>query len=474
MSTLDNSDLAYLSWLEAARRIRHKALSPVAYCEAQLARIEALDGKLNATLHVCAERALSRAHAAERALMSDKTALGETLGPLHGVPFALKDIIDVAGLPTTAHSQVMAQHVAAADAEVTRRLQAAGGIVLAKLSTHEFALGGPCFDLPWPPARNPWNTACMPGGSSSGSGAAVAAGYVPLALGTDTGGSVRNPASACGVVGIKPTYGLVSRRGVVPLSFSLDHVGPLTRTVEENAAALNILAGYDAADPGCAALAPMDYTRALGSAIAGLKIGVIRHFFARDRVASEAMGGAIDTALGVLESLGAVVADVSTRPLQAFADCNRIILLCEAYAVHEKDLRERPQDYAELTRQRLLPGAFLRAVDYVQALRKRVQLRDEMSALLHDYDVLITASSMEPAFPIKDTQACAKLYPRQARTPFNLTGHPAISVPIGFSAEGLPLAMQIVGRAFDEPMVYRVAAAYERETRWCDKHPPVD
>ncbi|MBT6275159.1 MAG: amidase, partial [Chromatiales bacterium] len=384
------------------------------------------------------------------------------------------DIIDVAGLPTTAHSKVLADNVAAADAHVTRSLDAAGGILLGKLSTHEFALGGPSFDLPWPPARNPWDRTCMPGGSSSGSGAAVAAGFLPLALGTDTGGSVRNPATACGIAGMKATYGLVSRRGVIPLSFSLDHVGPLTRTVRENAAALNILAGHDPADPGSAKAPSVDYTAQLDSGVKGLRIGVIRHFFEKDLVASEEMRDAIGAALTVLEKAGAELVDIDTRALREFGDCNRIILLSEAYAVHEKDLRERPQDYGELTRQRLLPGAFFRAVDYVQALRQRTIIHAEVSAILDKQcDVLITASSMEAAFPIEDAQASATLYPRQARAPFNLTGHPALSVPTGFNDEGLPLAMQIVGRAFDEATVYRVAGAYENETRWHERHPPL-
>jgi aspartyl-tRNA(Asn)/glutamyl-tRNA(Gln) amidotransferase subunit A len=463
------SELAYLDWCTAAQKIRDKQLSPVEYCEAQLGRIEALDSQLNTVLHLCSDRALAQAKAAEQAVMD-----GAPLGPLHGVPYGLKDIIDVAGLPTTAHSKVLADNVAAADAHVTRSLDAAGGILLGKLSTHEFALGGPSFDLPWPPARNPWDRTCMPGGSSSGSGAAVAAGFLPLALGTDTGGSVRNPATACGIAGMKATYGLVSRRGVIPLSFSLDHVGPLTRTVRENAAALNILAGHDPADPGSAKAPSVDYTAQLDSGVKGLRIGVIRHFFEKDLVASEEMRDAIGAALTVLEKAGAELVDIDTRALREFGDCNRIILLSEAYAVHEKDLRERPQDYGELTRQRLLPGAFFRAVDYVQALRQRTIIHAEVSAILDKQcDVLITASSMEAAFPIEDAQASATLYPRQARAPFNLTGHPALSVPTGFNDEGLPLAMQIVGRAFDEATVYRVAGAYENETRWHERHPPL-
>jgi aspartyl-tRNA(Asn)/glutamyl-tRNA(Gln) amidotransferase subunit A len=449
------TDLAFLPLTETAALIRDKQLSPVEYVEALLARIEAHDGALDSVLHLTGDEARAAARQAEAEVQA-----GATLGPLHAE-----------GLPTTAHSKILAGNVATEDAETTARLKAAGGILMGKLSTHEFALGGPCFDLPWPPARNPWNPARHPGGSSSGSGAAVAAGFLPAALGTDTGGSVRNPASMCGLVGMKATYGRVSRRGVIPLSFSLDYVGPLTRTVADNAAILGVIAGHDPRDPASARAPVADFSAGLGQGVKGLGVGVIRHFHTRDLVADPEMAAAIETALGVLEGLGAELREVETQPLRAWAACNRTILLSEAFAVHESWLKERPEDYGALTRERLLPGAFVPAVDYVQAVRGRRRLKAEFDALMADLDVVVTASSMDPACEIDDAEAIARSYPRQARPPFNVTGNPALVLPIGFSSDGLPLSMQIVGKPFDEATVYRVADAYEQATPWKDRHP---
>ncbi len=462
-------DLEYLGLAAAADLIRQKELSPVEYVETLLARIDTIDPKINAFLTLDAEAALAQAKAAEAAVTG-----GNPLPPLHGVPFGLKDIIDAEGLPTTAHSKILADNVASADAEVTRRLKAAGAILLGKLSTHEFALGGPSFDLPWPPARNPWNPKTIPGGSSSGSGAAVAAGLVPGALGSDTGGSVRNPASACGIVGMKATYGRVSRRGVIPLSFALDHVGPLTRTVADNALMLGVIAGHDSADPGSAQTAVPDFGARLGQDIKGLRIGVIRHFYQHDLVAVPEMAAAIEAALEVLAGLGAELREIETRSLSEYAACNRIILLSEGYAVHEKWLKSRPEDYGALTRERLLPGAFIRASDYIQAVRTRRRLTAEFHALMTDLDVVVTASSMDPACPIDDAEEVARSYPRQARPPFNVTGNPALALPTGYSDAGLPLSMQIVGKPFDEATVYQVAHAYEQATSWHERRPPID
>jgi aspartyl-tRNA(Asn)/glutamyl-tRNA(Gln) amidotransferase subunit A len=460
------SDPAWLTVAEAAELLRTKKLSPVEYAKALLARIERHDGALNAFLRLTPDLALDDARRAEAEIMR-----GEWRGPFHGVPYGLKDIVDYAGLPTTAHSKILQDNVAGCDAFVTQKLRAAGGVFLGKLSTHEFAIGGPSFDLPWPPARNPWNRDHFCGGSSSGSGAATAAGFLPAAVGTDTGGSVRNPASMCGVVGMKATYGRVSRRGVVPLSFSLDHVGPLTRTVRDNALMLDLLAGHDALDPGCAHRAAGGYTAGLDQGVKGLRIGVIRHFYAHDNVADPEMAAGIDAAVSKLAELGAEVREITTAPLADYAACNRIILTSEAFAIHEKWMRERPQDYGALARERLMTGAFVRAADYVNATRIRRKLTDDFHALFADIDVAITASSMDPACRIDDPQAVEYTYARQARAPFNVTGSPAVAVPVGFSASGLPLAMQIVGKPWTEALLYRVAHAYEQATQWKDRHP---
>jgi len=460
------TDIAYLTIAEASERLRNKALSPVDYARALLDRIDAHDNKFNAFLLLTPEIALEQAKQAEAEIQA-----GNWRGPLHGVPIGLKDIIDVEGVPTTGHSKILAGNLARADAFVTRRLKAAGTVLLGKLSTHEFAIGGPSFDLPWPPARNAWNREYFPGGSSSGSGVSLAAGFVPAALGTDTGGSVRNPASMCGIVGMKATYGRVSRRGVLPLSYSLDHIGPMTRTITDNAILLGVISGHDPEDPGSARTAVQDFTADLDRGVNGLKIGVIRRFYTTDFEADPEMAQSIEDAVRVLVDQGAEIQDIDPGPIVDYASANRVILLSEAYAIHEKWLQERPADYGALARERLMTGAFLRAVDYVHAMRQREVLRRKFNACMAPVDVAITASSMEPACPIEDADLCEKLYGRQARAPFNLTGSPALAVPTGFAATGLPLSMQIIGKPFDEKTVYRVARAYEKATDWTSRHP---
>jgi aspartyl-tRNA(Asn)/glutamyl-tRNA(Gln) amidotransferase subunit A len=470
------TEIPFRGALEIAAAIRDKRLSATQYLEYVLNRIEQHDPALNTVITLNADAALTAAHEADQAVSN-----GAVLGPLHGVPFGLKDIIDAVDLPTTAHSRIYANNMPIEDAAVTAHLKQSGAILVAKLATHEFAFGGPSFDLPWPPARNPWDTRMFTGGSSSGSGAAIAAGFMPLALGTDTGGSVRNPASLCGIVGMKATYGRVSRRGVVPLAFSLDHVGPMTRTVSDNAALLQVISGYDPRDPASAQVPVPDYLSAVErgrtQGIKGMRIGVIRHFFEKDMVADSKVVNAINASLHVLADLGAQITDVETQSLQTFSNVNRIILLSEAYAVHQYWLQSRPQDYAAMTREKLLPGAFIRAVDYVQALRNRPLFTAEIDTLFDDADVLVTASSMDPPFPIDDPEAVARCYPRSARPPFNLTGHPALSLPIGFTEPDddtpvLPLGLQVIGRHFDEASIYRVASAYEQATNWSEVYPP--
>jgi aspartyl-tRNA(Asn)/glutamyl-tRNA(Gln) amidotransferase subunit A len=471
------SELAWLGAVEAAAAIRDGRLSSREYVARLLARIERLNPSLDAFVHVESEAALAAAGEADAAV-----AAGRALGALHGVPFGLKDIIDAAGLRTTAHSKILADSPPAGrDATVTARLRAAGAILLGKLATHEFAFGGPCFDLPWPPARNPWDRRLFTGGSSSGSGAAVAGGLLPLALGTDTAGSVRNPASLCGLVGLKPSYGRVSRAGVIPLAFSLDHVGPMTRTVAENALLLGVIAGHDASDPASARVPVPDYAAAvragLERGVSGLRIGVIRHFYREDMVADARVDDAIEAALQVLAGLGASVREVRTHALREFTDTNRVILIAEGFAIHREWLVQRPADYAKMTRDKLLPGAFLGAADYVQATRNRRHYTAAVDRLLEDVDLLVTASGMDPPYPLDDPDAPARYYPRQARAPFNLTGHPAMSLPVGFTEAGhstppLPVSMQLVGRHFDESTLYRAAAAYEQATGWWRRHRP--
>jgi len=450
---------------EASHRIAAGELSPVALTEAALARAAALNDRLAAFIEITAERARA---AARRA--AAEIAGGRRRGPLHGIPYGLKDIYDAAGLRTTAHSRLLLDNVAAADAATTARLEAAGMVLIGKLATHEFATGGPAFDLPFPPARNPWNTAHFTGGSSSGSAAAVAAGVLPLAMGSDTGGSIRLPAAYCGTVGLKPTYGRVSRRGVVPLCYSLDTCGPLTWTVEDAALALQALAGYDPRDPGSADLPVPDYRAALRRGIGGLRIGYARAFNEDAGVGSE-QRAALDVAAQVLAKLGAAVIEVRLPPNDHFQAVCRTISHSESFAIHQDDLRKRPELYARVTRERLMLGGFITAAQYVQAQRLRRILTARVDALLEECDVLLSAVIPGPAPLLEETDDGPWRKQQPISSVFNVTGHPAMAQPCGFAANGLPLAAQFVGRAFDEASVLRVGHAYEQAAGWTAQRP---
>jgi aspartyl-tRNA(Asn)/glutamyl-tRNA(Gln) amidotransferase subunit A len=449
------TDLAWLSVAEGSALLKTKKLSPVEWTRALLDRIAAIDSATNAFLVVTADLAVAQAKAAEAEI-----ARGHWRGPMHGVPYAAKDIFDVEGMATTCHSKVRASHRATADAFVIRRLREAGAVLLGKLALHEFATGGPAFDLPWPPARNPWNRDHHPGGSSSGSGAALAAGLVPAALGTDTGGSVRNPATCCGIVGLKPTYGAVSLSGVFPLTYSLDHVGPMTRNIEDNAILFHAVAGHDPDDPTSTSRGAADCLAGLDRGLKGLRIGVIEHFYTKDAPADPDQVRGIERAVETLRRLGAEVRAIQVSPLSLWTDCNRTIHASEAYAIHERDMQERPEDFSALTRNRVLPGAFVPASKYIKAQQLRRALCREMAEATRGLDAVVTLSSLLLPCRIEDLDAVLKTYDQQCRLVFNVTGAPCISVPTGFSQSGLPLAMQIAAHAFDEPMVYRIAQAY--------------
>ncbi|MBY0319969.1 MAG: amidase [Reyranella sp.] len=461
-------ELHWLSVAEAAQAIADKELSPVDLMKALLERITALDPRLNAFIRLDAEAAMAAAKAAEA-----EAVAGRLRGPLHGVPVGIKDIINVAGLPTTCHSKILVDNIAKADAVCVQKLRGAGAIVMGKLSTHEFAIGGPSFDLPWPPARNPWNTDHHPGGSSSGSGSGVAAGLFPMALGTDTGGSVRNPASCCGIVGLKPTYGLVSRRGVFPLSFTLDHIGPMTRTVADNALMLQAIAGHDPLDPGSAASTNGHYTANLDRGVRDLRIGFVRHFHEVDTPAEAEVTAALNHVARALQMEGAEVRDIHLPTLTEFGAVNRVILQSEAWAIHGSWLKERPGDYGQLSRRRLMAGAFMNAGDYVQAQRRRLEMIAEVEAAFRQVDVLLCASSMDPPCRIDRPADVDRTYPRQARTPFNVTGHPALAMLAGLSVDDLPLSVQFVGRYFEEATLFQVARAWEHSAGTDKKHPPI-
>jgi aspartyl-tRNA(Asn)/glutamyl-tRNA(Gln) amidotransferase subunit A len=461
-----SSELHFLSIAESSRFIAARDLSPVELTRACLARIEALNPVLNAFITITAEQAMDRAREAEAEIMRSGPR-----GPLHGVPYALKDIYDTRGIRTTAHSALHANRVPEADSACAERLAAAGGVLLGKLATHEFATGGPAYDLPWPPARNPWLLDRFPGGSSSGAGAAVAAGLAPGALGSDTGGSIRLPAAFCGLAGIKPTYGRVSKRGVLPLSWTLDNCGPLTWTVEDAAILLQCIAGFDPQDPSTVNLPVPDLRADLDKGIAGLRIGVVRDFHGPGSGVSEVMQGAMDASLDVLRGLGAQVVDVVLPSIDDYQACYRAIVMSEAFSIHGEDLRKHPEKFSAVTRFRILPGVLLSAEDHIAGLRFQHALVARTLEAMHGLDGLVTASIYGPA-PVQAEMAPEGSFLNPPLSnPFNIAQLPAMNVCNGFCEDGLPLGMQVVGRPYQEPMVLRIAHAYEAATSWRKQRP---
>jgi len=451
----------FLTIAEAGALIARRELSPVELVQSRLTRIERLDGKLHSFIRVLGDEALAAARSAEAEIIA-----GRSRGPLHGIPIGLKDIYETKGVPTTGHSKVMIDHVPLRDATVVQRFSEAGAIVLGKLATHEFAFGGPSFDLPWPPARNPWDTTRFTGGSSSGTGAAVAAGLVLGGTGSDTGGSIRGPAAYCGLAGLKPSYGRISRAGILPLAFSLDHAGPMAWNAEDCGIMLQAMAGYDPADPASGDHPVPDYRASLSGEVKGLRIGLIRHFYETDNPANEATRRGIAAAVKVFEELGCSVRELRVSPLADWAACGIMIMLAEGYAIHEATLRERFSDYGEAFRDRMALAVLTTGADYVQAMRLRRELVAEFATAMADLDLVITAAAASEA-PIFDSVGKFAILERPSLTmPFNVTGTPAMSVCCGYTTDGLPLAFQLASKPFDEATVLKAAHAYERATPW--------
>jgi aspartyl-tRNA(Asn)/glutamyl-tRNA(Gln) amidotransferase subunit A len=472
-----DSALTTLSVAEAARCIAAREFSSGDLTEAYLARIEALNPLLNAYITVLAEAARADARAATQRALD-----GELRGPLDGVPIGLKDLYATQGVRTTAGSKILAKHIPARDATVTALLRRAGVVLLGKLNTHEFAFGITNNNPHYGATRNPWDTQRIPGGSSGGSGAAVAAGLAAMAMGTDTGGSIRIPAALCGVVGLKPTHGRVSTAGIIPLAWSLDHAGPLAQTVEDAAIVLQAIAGPDPADPATPPVPVPDYRAAVirgrEQGLSGVRLGVPRHDFFE---AEAGVVAAVDAALEVLRGLGAVVEEVETPALVRGRAALSEIMLAEARHYHAGWLRDRPNDYGKVVFTRLSRREDMTADELAGAFRTRDAAIRETEALLSRFDALVLPATRFAAPLIENEQRVTvngrAILPTEQMTmntnPFNLTGMPAISLPCGFSEDGLPVGLQIAARRWDEETVLRVAAAYEAATPWHKRRPPL-
>ena len=462
------TELAFLSISEAGALLAKGQISPVELTEHHLARIEALDGELHCFLHVAAGRAREDARRAERELRA-----GLRRGPLHGITFGLKDNYDTAGIPTTANSPAFRDRRPQHDATVVRLLDQAGAILLGKHAMHELAYGGVSTELPWPVPRNPWNTEHDTGGSSSGSGAAVAADLSMFAMGTDTGGSVRNPAAHCGLVGLKPSSGLVSRTGVMLNSHSFDHCGPLARSVRDCALVMNAVAAHDPDDAASIAREETDYTAGLDDGIDGWTIGHIAHLYERDLPANDEVRAGMRAGLETLAGLGVRIEEISIAPLQQYAACKSTIQHPEIREEYEHVLARSPNAFGEKLRARMLIGRDISADDYLRAQRERRKLTRAMHDLFGRFDLLVTAGPYGPAPLISDVAANWSFDGPEVTVPFSLTSVPALSLPIGFTRSGLPLAMQMIGPHLGDGRVLRAAQSYQAATSWHERHPPM-
>lgn len=456
-----------LSIRDMGERLREGSLTSVALTQDHFDRVDAINPAIHAFTALCRDAAYACAGQADADFQR-----GIDHGPLHGIPIAMKDLIDFDGMPTMCGSRARAGHVARDHAHVVRKLLDAGAVPLGKLATYEFALVGPSFDQPFRPAVNPWDPDRITGGSSSGSAAAVAAGLVRTTIGTDTGGSIRSPASYCGVVGLKPTFGRVSRSGIFPLSPSLDHVGPLSATVAEAALTLDVIAGYDERDPSSAPVSAAPSSGMLGHGIEGLRIGYARDWFGRDPELMPAVLAAIDDAVSQLSLLGARIEEVVLPDYGLLESAGAIILHAEALELHLARMRERGEDYGKQAYRSLAAGVRLTPDDLAQARKVGRAMGAEFDrTVLARCDALVTANTLSTAPHLAPFRDGSPTWTAMRTLPFNVTGHPSLALPVGF-AGGLPVGMQIIGRAFDEAMICRIGDAFERSTDHSVPRPP--
>jgi aspartyl-tRNA(Asn)/glutamyl-tRNA(Gln) amidotransferase subunit A len=458
------TQLTQLELAEASRAVQKKEVSPVELTRACLERIERLNPDLNAFITVTADSALNEAKRAEAEI-----ARGEWKGPLHGIPLAVKDLAETAGVRTTAASAVLKDYLPAGDAEVVRRLRAAGAVLLGKLNLHEFAYGGSGIIGHFGPARNPWNTAHITGGSSSGSATAVAAGMCCGAIGTDTAGSIRLPSAFCGLTGHKPTYGLVSTRGIIPLSWSLDHVGPMAHTAADAALMLQAIAHYDPQDIYCQRFPAVFYPSAIEESTSTVRLGLAREFW---NDVDEEVGRAVDDAISVLKQLSG-----GTQEIVLSTEADRTVVRCEPHVYHEQHLRAHASDYNPDTLKRIRSGADVTASQYVNAYRDLLRLRREVLQLFEKIDLIVTPTTphLPPSFAeleaAPDQLRSRELVMLRNTRPFNMLGLPAVSLCCGFSRSGLPIGLQIAGAPGADGMVLGLAHGYQKQTDWHKKRP---
>ena len=471
---MSNTELHFKPITEQAAMLRGGELSPVELTAAYLDRIADLNGELGAYITVMGEQAMSQAQQAESEMQA-----GEDKGALHGIPVGIKDIIYTEGTLTSGGSKVLADFIPDEDSTIVRRLDAAGAVLLGKLNLSEFAIGG-TIDHPFGTPRNPWNTGHTAGGSSSGSGIATAGGLCAGALGSDTGGSVRGPAGFCGIVGLRPTYGRVTRQGVLPMCWSMDTVGPMTRTVADCALMLNAIAGRDALDATSSDASVPDYSATLDGGVSGLRIGLPTEMFEYEGLAAD-VRDSVMRAVSVLGEQGATAEEISL-PLSANSGAVFIGTADVDCATYHADwLRTRGDDYDWSTRTRLESASLVPAWAYLRAQRARELIRRELMAALDKYDIIILPTGPVAAPTIEAStgrpggyyQGRLDLGRRRYTSPAALAGLPALSIPSGFSDAGLPIGMQIIGRAFDEATLFRVGQAYETATEWHTQHPAV-
>ncbi len=467
------SELCFMPAARLAELLRTRQASPVDLVSSMLERIEGLNPVLNAYITVMADQAMDDARQVETDIYK-----GDYRGPLHGIPIALKDLYQTRGVLTTGGSNILRDWVPDEDATTVARLKEAGAIIIGKAHMHEFAMGPTNINVHYGPARNPWAPEHVPGGSSGGTGAAVAASLATAGMGSDTGGSIRIPGSLCGITGHKPTYGLVSRYGVLPLSWSLDHAGPMTKTVEDAALMMNALAGYDPKDPASANRPVPDFRDAMDGKVRGLRFGVPRSHFYEDL--DPEVERAVDDAMEVLQGLGMAATEVDFPLVKYVAPTTMTISWAEAAAYHEQYL-DRLDECGPDVRSRLELGRTMTAVDYLRAQRARRLILSQFEAIMQKVDVLVTPTIRIPAPRIDECGevlgatggADVKQVLSALTRPFNVTGSPALTVPCGFAAGRLPVGLQIVGRAFQDETVLRVGHAYQTATAWHKRLPPV-